>query len=494
MRVALINEGTYPYAAGGVSTWCEHLVRGLPDVRWHLVSIVAGDNAPTPGPLPSTVDALQPVPIWGTERPARYPAERAAARMCRGMLGNSAADLAVFAEGLRELAFAAVAPRPWFRTVVDRAGRIGRDRNEGRRRQNGSLGRHPLAGVPLAEILLDAWAGSPALPKLTMRDADEAAVLLEHAVRPLATRLPTVDVCHANANGLAALVALAAKWRDGLPFALTEHGVYLRERYFTTGGLAPGVKAALLRFHRALARLAYTEAALIAPVSGFNRRWAERHGARPSRITVIPNGVDPKTFAPLDSEPAVPTVTWVGRIDPLKDLETLIRAFGYVRAWLPGARLHLAGPVPVGNEQYAATCRRLAADLQLRDAVTFAGPVGCSRDAFAAGNMVALSSVSEGMPYTVIEAMMCGRATVSTDVGGVAEAVGDTGIVVPPRDPRAFASACLELLTDPTRRAELAARARERALAEFTLDRCLSTYGRNYAALAGRPILAGRTM
>jgi len=438
---------------------------------------VAGDNAPPAPELPSTVDALQPVPVWGAERPARYPAERAAARMCRGMLGNTAADLAVFAEGLRELAFAAVA-RPRFKPASSRARQIGR---------------HPLAGLPLAEILLDAWAGSPALPRLTLRDADDAAVLLEHAVRPLAARLPGVDLCHANANGLAALVALAAKWRDGLPFALTEHGVYLRERYFTTGGLAPGVKAALLRFHRALARLAYSEAALIAPVSGFNRRWAERHGANPARITVIPNGVDPGRFAPLDSEPAVPTVTWVGRIDPLKDLETLIRAFGYVRAWLPGARLHLAGPVPAGNEAYAATCRRLAADLQLADAVTFAGPVACSRDAFAAGNLVALSSVSEGMPYTVIEAMMCGRATVSTDVGGVAEAVGDAGLVVPPRDPRAFAAACLELLTEPARRAELAVRARERALAEFTLDRCLSTYGRHYAALAGRPILTGST-
>jgi len=477
MRVALINEGTYPYTGGGVSTWCDHLVRGLPGVRWHLVSIVAGDNAPPTPVLPSTVDALQAVPVWGVERPARYPAERAAARMCRGMLGNTEADLAVFAEGLRELAFAAVQPpRPWFRSA---------------RGDQHRIGRHPLVGLPLAEILLDAWAGSPALPRLTLRDADDAAVLLEHAVRPLAARLPDVDLCHANANGLAALVALAAKWRDGLPFALTEHGVYLRERYFATGGLAPGVKAALLRFHRALARLAYQEAALVAPVSGFNRRWAERHGAHPARVTVIPNGVDPQRFAPLDSEPAVPTISWVGRIDPLKDLETLIRAFGYVRAWLPGARLHLAGPVPAGNEDYAAACRRLAADLQVADAVTFAGPVACSRDAFAAGNLVALSSVSEGMPYTVIEAMMCGRATVSTDVGGVAEAVGDAGLVVPPRDPRAFAAACLELLTEPARRAGLAARARERALAEFTLNRCLETYGRHYAALAGRPILAG---
>jgi glycosyltransferase involved in cell wall biosynthesis len=468
MRIALINEGTYPYAAGGVSTWCDHLVRGLPEVRWHLVSIVAGDTPPAvTTPLPPTVESLQPVPLWGMERPGRYKAERAAARMCRGMLGNSPADLAVFSEGLRELAFAAVTPRRWLP----------------HRQRATSVGRHPLAGTPLAEILLDAWAGSPSLPRLTMRDADDAAVLLEHAVRPLAAVLPPVDLCHANANGLAALIALAAKWRSGLPFALTEHGVYLRERYFSTSGLAPGVKAALLRFHRALAKLAYAEAALIAPVSGFNRRWAERHGAPADRIAVIPNGVDPDRFSVIGSEPAVPTITWVGRVDPLKDLETLIRAFGYVRAWLPTARLHLAGPVPAGNEAYAATCRRLAGDLQVSRAVTFAGPVATSRDAFAAGHVVALSSISEGMPYTVIEAMMCGRATVSTDVGGVAEAVGDAGYVVPPRDPRAFANACLELLTDPATRADVAHRARDRALSEYTLDRCLSTYREHYRRL-----------
>jgi glycosyltransferase involved in cell wall biosynthesis len=473
MRVALINEGTYPYAQGGVSTWCDQLVRGLPDVRWHLVSIVAGDVAPPPPALPSNVDEVAPVPVWGAPRPARYHAERAAARMCRGMLGNTPADRAVFAEGLRELAFAAVPPRRggsrvafWPRTAP-------------------AVGRHPLYGAPLADILLDAWAGSPALPRLTLRDADDAAVLLEHAVRPLAARIPDgVDLCHANANGLAALVALGAKWRDGLPFALTEHGVYLRERYFSTGDLAPGVKAALLRFHRALARLAYSEAALVAPVTGFNRRWELRHGADPARVVVVPNGVDPGRFAPIDTEPDAPTVSWVGRIDPLKDLATLIRAFGYVRAWLPTARLHLAGPVPAGNEAYAAQCHGLAADLQVADAVTFAGPVPCSRDAFAAGHVAALSSVSEGMPYTVIEAMMCGRATVSTDVGGVAEAVGDTGLVVPPRDPEAFATACLALLTDSARRRDLAAKARERALAEFTLDRCVGAYRRHYASVA----------
>jgi glycosyltransferase involved in cell wall biosynthesis len=330
-----------------------------------------------------------------------------------------------------------------------------------------------------------------ALPRLTLRDADEAADLIEHAVRPLAAPVPSdVDVVHANANGLSSMVALAAKWRTGVPFLMTEHGVYLRERYLAASGQSLGVKTALLRFHRALARLAYREADAITPVSGFNSRWAVRHGADPGKISVIGNGVDPARFPLLPGEPAEPVISWVGRIDPLKDVETLIRALAVTRERVPSARLHLAGPVPAGNEPYAEACRLVADELGLAGAVTWAGPCKSSREAFAAGQVAALSSISEGMPYTVLEAMMCGRATVSTDVGGVAEAVGDAGLVVPPRDPVAFGRACADLLVDAGRRASLARRGHDRALSEFTLERCLSAYRSCYRRLSTVDLVA----
>ena len=329
MRVVLVNEGTYPYVTGGVSTWCDQLVRGLPDVDWDLVAIVGTEPDRPAVELPGNVRSLTAVPIWGPARPVRGRPERAAARLCRGMLGDTAADLVVFPAGLRELAEFA-RPRP---------GRFPRART----------GRHPLAGVRLGDVLLDAWARARAdgihLPRLTLRDADVAGVLLEHALRPLAAEIPAgADLVHANANGLSSMVALAAKWRAGVPFLMTEHGVYLRERYLAPGDQSPGVKTALLRFHRALARLSYWESDLVTPVSGFNARWAVRHGADPAKLTVIGNGVDPGRFAPLPGEPDEPVISWVGRVDPLKDLETLIRALGVVRAKVPGARLHRAGP------------------------------------------------------------------------------------------------------------------------------------------------------
>jgi glycosyltransferase involved in cell wall biosynthesis len=479
MRVALINEGTYPYVLGGVSTWCDQLVRGLDEVTWELVTIVGRAEGKPAMALPGNVKSLNPVPIWGVSKAPRRRHEEAAARMCAGMLGDGPEHIQLFRESLREMAMVHRGD-PRRRCAHCQA-------NPAACTKHGLAGRHPLLGLPLAELLLDAWVAAQSdgadLPRLTLREADEAAVLIEHAVRPLAAVLPPVDVCHANANGLSSLVAMATKWRFRVPFLMTEHGVYLRERYLSAGDLPAGVKVALLRFHRALARLAYAEADLVAPVSGFNQRWEERHGADPARIAVIPNGVDPQRFLPLPAEPEIPTISWVGRIDPLKDLETLIKAMAVVRDKMPQARLHLAGPVPVGNENYAGYCHSLVGQLGLGASVTFAGPVPSSRDAFEAGHVAALSSISEGMPYTVVEAMMCGRPTISTDVGGVAEMVGDTGLVVPPRDPVAFGEACVRLLASPPLRQDLSRRGRDRALEYFTLDRCLRSYRERYQAL-----------
>jgi glycosyltransferase involved in cell wall biosynthesis len=471
MRVALINEGTYPYVSGGVSTWCHQLTTGLDRHEFTLVAISAYAGRQRPAyALPANVTAVTGVPVWdrAVSAPGRFARHRhrraataAAGLLCRGLLGDGPAAGELFGAGLRRLAELAAG------------------------------GAHPLHDVPLAEVLLDAWrvarlSSDPAgsrlpLPRLTLREARDAAVLLEHAVRPLAHRLAPVDLCHAVAAGLPLLVALAAKWRAGVPYLLTEHGIYLRERYLELGrGMRAGVKAVLLRFYRSLSRLGYAEAGLVSSVSRFNQRWELRHGAEPARVRVVPNGVAPDSYPRLESEPAAPTIVWVGRIDPLKDLHTLIRAFALVRREVPGARLRLAGPVPVTGQEYADGCHKLVADLGLYDAVEFVGPVSSSREAYATGHVVALSSVSEGMPYTVIEAMMCGRATVNTDVGGVAETVGDAGLVVPPGDPDAFAAACVAVLRDPVRRAALATAARERALAHFTLGKMLAAYDRLY--------------
>uniref|UniRef100_UPI0028698D21 GT4 family glycosyltransferase PelF n=1 Tax=Deinococcus sp. TaxID=47478 RepID=UPI0028698D21 len=352
----------------------------------------------------------------------------------------------------------------------------------------------------VTRMLLDTWSAAAArqrldrertdarLPTPTVADALDVQTWLEHALRPLCTPAPEADVGHAVSNGFAGMMALSGLWAHGTPFILTEHGVYMRERYleFRRAPYSPGFKGMLLRFYRLLTTAVYKGAALVLPGSQYNRRWEERLGAHPDKIHCVYNGIDPDIFPAAEAEPSQPVVSWVGRIDPLKDIETLIRAFDLVRRQRPTAKLRLFGGVPAGNEGYAAACESLTDQLQLRASVTFVGRVADITDAYRAGQVVALTSVSEGFPYTVIEAMAMGRPPVATRVGGVPEAVGDAGLIVRPRDVMGVASALGRLLDDAPLRARLGRAARERVMDLFTLDGCLIAYRRAYpTAMAG---------
>jgi glycosyltransferase involved in cell wall biosynthesis len=157
---------------------------------------------------------------------------------------------------------------------------------------------------------------------------------------------------------------------------------------------------------------------------------------------------------------------------------------------VPAARLRIFGGTPAGNELYRQSCQELIDALGLGGSATLEGKVANQVDAYHAATIVALTSISEGFPYTVIEAMACGRAVVCTNVGGVAEAVADAGIVVSPRDERAVADACVTLLTDHERRARLSATARSRVLDLFTLRQSVDAYRQVYVQLtAGAPLV-----
>ena len=304
-------------------------------------------------------------------------------------------------------------------------------------------------------------------------------------------------------NGVSALVGFASKWAYGTPLVLSEHGVYLRERYLGLGGesVAQAVKVIAMRFARRLAAAAYRTADILAPHSSYNRRWQLYGGAESARIRTMYNGVNPADFPEARGEPAEPTIVFVGRIDPLKDLHTLIRAFAIVRQQIPRARLRMFGPVSPENERYYATCKQLITELGLSGAAILEGPIPRQVDAYQAGHLVALTSVSEGFPFTVVESMSMGRPQVCTNVGGVSEAVGkDAGFVVPPRDHEAVAKACIQLLTDADLRHAFGVRARQRVLERFSLDQWTNAYRDMYAELVpvvpaaqGRsPAAAGR--
>ncbi|MEU9334588.1 GT4 family glycosyltransferase PelF [Streptomyces sp. NPDC048290] len=469
-HVTMLTEGTYPHVHGGVSTWCDQLVQGMPEVDFHIVSMTGTGREPVTWELPPNVYRHTSVPTWGP-RPGRGRAPRGRAR--RRFIDSYERFLLSFLDPDAHCdfgeSFAALAE-------LARAGQLSA----------------ALRTESALRSLMWIWT-MPHLPtaaaRPTVHDALTATDLLEHALRPLGVRIPEDSVAHAVSSGLATLPALAARELDGVPFLLTEHGIYLRERYlgYRREGQRWPVKSFMLGFYRALNSHGYRNADLITPCNQYNRRWEERGGADPAKIRTVYNGVDPAAFPHAGPEPDVPTLTWCGRVDPIKDLETLIRAYADVRAGLPAARLRLFGPVPAGGEAYKTRLEKLAAELGVADGITFEGRITEVWKAYAAGHVVMLSSVSEGFPFSIIEAMSCGRTTVSTDVGGVREAVGDTGLVVPPREPEKLAAAALALLQDDERRLRLGEAARRRVIERFTLRRSVDAFRTIYQELAGGP-------
>ncbi len=445
MRIALINDGMYPYRPGVGGTWCHRLVRGLPEHAFHLVAVTdVTPSAPVYYPPTNTL-TLTDIPIAGPSnypkrgREAlnhRRPATHAAVLLCRSMLEDTPHSVAMFRSSLRRLAIA------------------------------GTDGTHPLGGVPLHAVLLDAWNAAhntavtqgatparTALPEPTARDAATAAQLLEQAIRPLATPMPLTELNHAVDAGLSALVALAAKWRTGTPFVLTEHDSYLQAPLLDRTAGRPAVRAVLLRFFRALSRLAYTEASKIVVTSEPMRRWVLDHNADRERVSLVPYGVDPHSCPTVRGEPAEPILTWLG---PERDLATMLAALSIVRASEPGVRMIVAGP--------AAPVDRANAE-----AVNFLGPVTHRRSAYATGQVVVISSADPSMPYALIESMMCGRPTICVDDGALAPMAGLGAMIVPPGDPGALAEACVTLLGSPDRRRQMSMAAAQRARNLFGL-------------------------
>ncbi|MFF2405616.1 DUF3492 domain-containing protein [Streptomyces sp. NPDC058092] len=333
---------------------------------------------------------------------------------------------------------------------------------------------------------------------------------LGRALRPLSLdwydeeSLGAVDLCHATSGGAAALPGLLAKRFFGVPLLVTEHGVRLRAHYLaaTDTPLSAPVRALLAGFHGRLATEVYRQAAVLTPGDTHARRWQERCGAEREKLRTIYPGMESDRFTALgesgDSGPD-DSLVWVGRIGPAKDLIALLHAFAEVRKAEPDARLRIIGAAAQGPEgaTYLAHCRALAAQL-FPDEATDAHAVGDNPvsfeeiggaevpglpEAYGAGGVVVLSSVVEGFPIGLVEAMFCGRATVSTDVGAVVEVIGGTGLVVPPRNPKALADACLALLRDPERRARLGAAARARALELFSVEQNLAAYRGIYLEL-----------
>ncbi len=189
----------------------------------------------------------------------------------------------------------------------------------------------------------------------------------------------------------------------------------------------------------------------------------------PDRVAVVPNAVDTDYFVPANGLKAPePTVLYVGRLVKGKDPETLIQAFKIVTKELPHARLQM-----VGNGPLKKKLTRLIRSLSLESAVRLIPGSGDTRPYLKKAWVFAMSSIREGSPNVILEAMASGLPVVATSAGGISELVVQdrTGAVVAQRDPQGLARALIDILRHEPKRHAMEFEARQRVLAEYTMEK-----------------------
>jgi polysaccharide biosynthesis protein PelF len=233
----------------------------------------------------------------------------------------------------------------------------------------------------------------------------------------------------------------------------------------------------------AVVKLNYHFADIVSPVCQYNTRWEQWWDVPSERIKIIYNGADPQKFKPQERAPNPhPVVLNIGLIFALKGQLTLIEAAKIVRDKFPDVEFRLYGKP--SDLDYFDRCQRKVKEYGLEGTVKFAGFTSEPWQVYGEADVVAMSSISEGFPYTVIEAMLCGSAIVATDVGGVEEALGDTGLVVPADRPQILAESIVKLLSlNPQQRVQMGDRARMRAIELFTQQQCVENYLNTYRQL-----------
>ena len=480
MRVLLIFSGTYPYHYGGVSVWAQNLISGLSEIEFEVLSVIAEPHLRVRYPLPQNLKRLYTLPLWGAELVEEYLEDASVLELASRRRRTT--------DKVAEEKFI-----PLFRPLLDylleedgdplKAGEALAELHKLFQIYDyGKLFRSEVTWRFFEEYLLRE-PSDVTYVEMSLSEITDSLRLFAHFLRPLALRLGSYDLIHSAIASFAGFVGIAQKILSGAPYLLTEHGVFYRERIldFVRYGRSYPYRSFWSRVFKQVAKLNYYWADRITSVTSFNREWEYMLGASPAKLEVIYNGVDVKKFRPMPEKTERWTVVSVIRIDYFKDPLNLIRAMDHVVKKIPEARCYIYGPVIV--PEYAERCRREIFSLGLEEKVKFMGFTSKPEEAYNQGWVVVQPSMSEGTPISILEAMACGRPIVATDAGGVAEALGDAGIIVPVKNPRVLGDAVTRVLLEERLAWRLTKKARERAVKLFSLERMLSDYRRVYHEL-----------
>lgn len=479
--VCLLLEGTYPYVAGGVSTWVYGLIKQMKDVSFSLLYL--GARRPTVKKMhyeipPNVVDFREIYLFDYHDRPVRTkPLDKRNFEIVKNFLSRAKKQDPALFEKLISIS-----------------------------RDSSSIDIYDLA---------HSHEGWKILEKLYFMEPNKTSFIdyfwtWRFIYLPFFSlidkNIPISRVYHSVSTGYAGVMGALATLLYNKPFILTEHGIYTRERKIEINKadwiyseVAEEIKVAedtkeffkdwWTNFFAFFSRLAYRQADSIITLYEGNRIVEIEEGADPAKTSVIPNGINLNHLGDFKKEPPVGkyTIGFVGRVVPIKDVKTFIRACQIVCDKLDNVEVLIMGPTDE-DEEYYQECVTLVEMQEMQDVIKFTGKVNVA-EYYPKIDIVVLTSISEAQPLVILEGAACGLPSVAPEVGACRELLygsslddkllGSSGLITKVCNPESTANAIITILSDPELYARMSAVAKKRVM-YYQMDDLIAHYYRIY--------------
>ncbi len=510
--ICLLLEGTYPFVSGGVSSWVHSLIKGLPDFTFSLYVILPDSKRrKTNYEIPTNVTGLylhylnhknfNKKPLFSLPRKEQYlddivklhqlfpetVSEGVALNM--SSVSNKGENTQISGNGENK----DIDPlTPLFKNLLGVFKKQNRD-------------------IPSRVISRKTWK----IINRIYQEKDLNCSFVDyfwtwryqhHGIFSIMNaHIPKAKIYHAVSTGYAGFAGAKASALYNAPLVLTEHGIYNKERkidisrspwiyeerrhLFRPQANLEVFKELWIKAFTAMSKLCYEASSSIITLYTGNQNYQLMDGADPRKMEVIPNGIDFKVLSSLKRIPQEKKIIgFVGRIVPIKDVKTLLRAVALVFKSYPNAEVWLMGPTDE-NQQYYEECVQLVEFLEIGDKVRFTGMVDL-RNYYPKLDILVLTSISEAQPLVILEAFCLGIPVVATDVGACRELVegapgadaelGKSGIITGLTNPAETAFSILHLLRSEEDSVKMGQAGKERARRYYDLPKLFGKYRQLY--------------
>ncbi len=457
MKVCIVSEGSYPIVRGGLSEWAHLLIKTLPDIEFDVYCIAPDMHSNIVYEKLPNVRDIVIHPLIDVNFP---------------MYNKSVLSKVASVELAQSLVSSLHGTPMDFNTIIDI-------------NKTFKIDKWWLTNPDYWDSIVAAYQNrSPDSPfaEYYWGVFGLYSILID-SLNSIQT-IPKADVYHSLSTGFAGMAASLAKIIYGSPLVITEQGLYLKERLneLSRQHTSTGYVEQIMRFSESIVRTSYKYADKVVPPCDSHIPLELELGVELSKIHRIDNGIECDKFTPGPSKNGhTPLVGCFARVVPIKGLITLIEA-----AKLIGQK-HQADFVVVGeiqDQDYHEQCQSLVDQLGMREHFRFIGHAN-PLEWYHKIDIFVLSSVSEGVPYALLEAMSCGIPSVCTAVGGIPEILsGNAGYVVPPNAPDRISEKIGELLSDEALRKDMGHRATQVAHERYTIQKMAEEFRKLYEELS----------